>query len=46
MLRRAAAGLANETLLFAMPGSTNALTFALAKPLLSELPHLIWERRR
>ena len=46
MLSRAVAGLAHETLLFALPGSTNALNLALDRLILPELPHLIWERRR
>lgn len=46
MLSRAVAGLAGETLLFALPGSTNAVNLALTKLILPELPHLIWERSR
>ncbi len=46
MLSRATAGLAGETLLFAMPGSTNAVRTAMEKLIVPELPHLIWERRR
>lgn len=46
MLSRAVAGLAGETLLFAMPGSTNAVTLAMTQLIVPELPHLVWERRR
>jgi molybdenum cofactor biosynthesis protein B len=46
MLSRAVAGLAGETLIFAMPGSTAAVDLAMSKLIVPELPHLIWERRR
>ena len=46
MLSRAVAGLAGDTLLFTLPGSTNAVGLALTKLILPELPHLIWERAR
>lgn len=46
MLSRAVAGLAVDTLLFTLPGSTNAVELALTKLILPELPHLIWERTR
>ena len=46
MLSRAIGGLAGETLLFAMPGSTNAVSLAMNKLIVPELPHLIWERTR
>ena len=46
MLSRATAGLAGETLIFSMPGSTNAVNLAMTKLIVPELPHLIWERRR
>ena len=46
MLSRAAAGLAAEVLIFAMPGSTNAVKLAMDKLIVPELPHLIWERKR
>lgn len=46
MLSRAVAGLAGETLLFAMPGSTNAVRLAMEKLIVPELSHLVWERRR
>ncbi len=46
MLSRAIGGLSGETLLFAMPGSTNAVNLAMSKLIVPELPHLIWERSR
>jgi molybdenum cofactor biosynthesis protein B len=46
MLSRAIAGLAGETLVFTMPGSTNAVALAMSKLIVPELPHLIWERSR
>jgi len=46
MLSRAIGGLAGETLVFAMPGSTNAVKLAMDKLLVPELPHLVWERSR
>lgn len=44
MLSRATAGLAGETFLFALPGSTNALRLALDRLILPEIPHLLWQR--
>ncbi len=46
MLSRAIGGLSGETLLFAMPGSVNAVALAMTKLIIPELPHLIWERSR
>ncbi len=46
MLSRAVAGLAGETLIFTMPGSTAAVDLAMSKLIVPELPHLIWERKR
>lgn len=46
MLSRAVAGLAGETLVFAMPGSPKAVQLAMERLILPELRHLIWERRR
>ncbi len=46
MLSRALAGLAGETLIFLMPGSTKAVELAMTKLIVPELPHLIWERKR
>lgn len=43
MLSRAVAGLYRETLLFSMPGSTNAVRLAVEKLILPELHHLVWE---
>lgn len=44
MLSRAVAGLAEETMLFVMPGSTNAVRLAMHKLIIPELSHLIWVR--
>jgi molybdenum cofactor biosynthesis protein B len=46
MLSRAIGGLAGETLVFAMPGSTNAVRLAMEKLIVPELSHLVWERKR
>jgi molybdenum cofactor biosynthesis protein B len=53
MLSRAVAGLVlrsppegGETLIFAMPGSVNAVETAMARLIAPQLGHLIWERRR
>ncbi|MEX0775792.1 MAG: molybdenum cofactor biosynthesis protein B [Phycisphaeraceae bacterium] len=46
MLSRAVAGLAGETLLFALPGSTSAVRLAMEQLIIPELPHLVWERKR
>ena len=46
MLSRAVAGLAHDTLIFALPGSRAAVSLALEKLILPELPHLLFERRR
>jgi molybdenum cofactor biosynthesis protein B len=46
MLSRAVAGLAGETVVFALPGSPNAVQIALDRLILPELPHLLWERKR
>lgn len=43
MLSRATAGLYRDTLLFSMPGSTNAVRLALDKLIVPELHHLVWE---
>jgi len=50
MLSRAVGGLAasgdGEVLLFALPGSVNAVSLGVDKLLGPQLPHLVWERRR
>lgn len=53
MLSRATAGLVvrepaagDDTLVFSMPGSTNAVKTAMEKLIVPELAHLVWERRR
>ena len=42
MLSRATAGLYRDTLVFAMPGSTNAVRLAMRKLIAPELSHLAW----
>lgn len=46
MLSRAVAGLAHDTLIFALPGSRAGVWLALEKLILPELAHLLFERRR
>ena len=46
MLSRATGGVANGTLLFALPGSTKAVELAMRKLILSELRHLLFELRK
>ncbi len=52
MLSRAVAGLAVTpnnrvgALVFALPGSLEAVELGMSKLIIPELPHLIWERRR
>ena len=46
MLSRAVAGLARGVFVFTLPGSPAAVTLALDKLILPELPHLLWERQR
>ena len=43
MLSRAAAGLYGEVLLFALPGSSNAVRLAAERLILPEIEHLVWE---
>ena len=43
MLSRATAGVHNDTLYFAMPGSLNAVKLAMDELILPELRHLAWE---
>ena len=43
MLSRATAGLYNNTLVFSMPGSSNAVGLAMEKLILPQLKHLTWE---
>lgn len=43
MLSRATAGVYQQTVVFSMPGSTNAVQTALEKLILPELNHLAWE---
>jgi molybdenum cofactor biosynthesis protein B len=46
MLSRAVAGLAHETLIFALPGSPAAVRLAMRRLVIPELPHLLFERSR
>ena len=46
MLSRAVGGIANGTLLFAMPGSTKAVELAMTRLVLPELRHLLHELRK
>lgn len=46
MLSRAAGGVARGKLLFALPGSTQAVDLAMTKLILPELRHLVRELRR
>jgi len=46
MLSRAIGGVYRGTLIFALPGSLNAVKLALDRLLLPELRHLVWEIRR
>jgi molybdenum cofactor biosynthesis protein B len=43
MLSRAVAGVAGNTLIMAMPGSTNAVRLAMSKLIIPELGHLVYE---
>lgn len=43
MLSRAAAGLYGDVLIFALPGSTNAVRLAAERLILPEIEHLVWE---
>ena len=43
MLSRATAGVHQNTLFFAMPGSLNAVRLAMKELILPELRHLVWE---
>ena len=43
MLSRATAGVYQNTLVFSMPGSTNAVKTALEKLIIPEINHLAWE---
>ncbi|PPA70708.1 MogA/MoaB family molybdenum cofactor biosynthesis protein [Jeotgalibacillus proteolyticus] len=46
ILSRAAAGTSEETAVFAMPGSTGAVTLAMEKLILPELGHIIMELQK
>lgn len=46
MFSRATAGVYNQTLVFSMPGSPNAVQVALERLILPEINHLAWEIAR
>lgn len=46
MLSRAVAGLSDNVLIFALPGSPDAVRLAMEKLIVPELSHLVWERKR
>jgi molybdopterin adenylyltransferase len=46
MLSRASAGVYQNTLIFAMPGSNNAVAVAMQNLILPQLKHLVWELLR
>jgi molybdopterin adenylyltransferase len=46
MLSRAVGGVAGNKLIFAMPGSSNAVELAMTKLILPELRHLLFELRK
>lgn len=46
MLSRATAGVCRSRLVFALPGSTNAVELAMDKLIVPELQHMVWEVRR
>jgi molybdenum cofactor biosynthesis protein B len=46
MLSRATAGIIGGTIVFSMPGSTNAVQLAMQKLIIPELKHLVWELTR
>jgi len=46
MLSRATAGLLGDTVIFSLPGSTNAVRLGLEKLILPQLAHLVWELMR
>jgi len=46
MLSRAVAGICEGTVIFSLPGSTNAVRLGLEQLILPELAHLVWELNR
>lgn len=46
MLSRAVAGICGNTILFSLPGSTNAVRLGFEQLIGPELAHLVWELRR
>ncbi|MCB2154365.1 MogA/MoaB family molybdenum cofactor biosynthesis protein [bacterium] len=45
MLSRATAGLRGRTLIFSMPGSSNAVNLAMTRLILPEIKHLVYEMK-
>ncbi len=46
MLSKAIAGTIERTIIFCMPGSSNAVRLAMEKLILPELKHIVWELHR
>ena len=46
MLSRASAGIIQDTVIFSMPGSTNAVSLAMEKLILPELAHIVREMNK
>lgn len=46
MLSRAVAGLRGRTLVFSMPGSSNAVNLAMSRIILPEMKHLVYEMNK
>jgi len=46
MLSRAVAGVSQSTIIFAMPGSTNAVRLAMEKLIGPEIAHVVYEVRK
>ena len=46
MLSRASAGIIQETVIFSVPGSTNAVSLAMEKLILPELAHIVREMNK
>jgi len=46
IMSRATAGVARDTVIFSIPGSTNAVRLAMDKLILQEIRHLVWEVAR
>ena len=46
MMSRAMAGMADQTVVFVMPGSSKAVKLAMDKLIVPELSHLVWEQKK